>query len=326
MSLHPVPEVERSFHVTRTEALRPADPPLGVEVAADNNVMKVTPDCLFMRTAEGTIYGGRRSMSWWAVIVTVFVWGGFLAFQPFDYRADMAAGKFDGSFLQYFFAYWYIPSGIASGLLLMCFWMFIPWRRQLPIIFNRATRKVTCEIDKRIISWDWDLLEAYIKDVTTVAVGGAPMNEGVLTLAFNVCNPDKGNRMERLHIGIKGTEDAIAALPHRGIYGAAMVWEYIRLYMREGADALPPICPLAKYRLDHVSESFKQFNPLSALKVKVYWLPLAIPFFIFVALPFSVLLVLGDLLYMALDRVLPRRKWPREMLEACGGVWDGREG
>ena len=326
MSLHPVPEVERSFHVTRTEALRPADPPLGVEVAADNNVMKVTPDCLFMRTAEGTIYGGRRSMSWWAVIVTVFVWGGFLAFQPFDYRADMAAGKFDGSFLQYFFAYWYIPSGIASGLLLMCFWMFIPWRRQLPIIFNRATRKVTCEIDKRIISWDWDLLEAYIKDVTTVAVGGAPMNEGVLTLAFNVCNSDKGDRMERLHIGIKGTEDAIAALPHRGIYGAAMVWEYIRLYMREGADALPPICPLAKYRLDHVRESFKQFNPLSALKVKVYWLPLAIPFFIFVALPFSVLLVLGDLLYMALDRVLPRRKWPREMLEACGGVWDGREG
>ena len=75
-----------------------------------------------------------------------------------------------------------------------------------------------------------------------------------------------------------------------------------------------------------IRESFKQFNPLSALKVKVYWLPLAIPFFIFVALPFSVLLVLGDLLYMALDRVLPRRKWPREMLEACGGVWDGREG
>ncbi len=288
--------------------------------------MKVTPDCLFMRTAEGTIYGGRRSMSWWLVIGVVFTWALFLFFQVLGYKTDLKVGKFSGTLLDYLISYWYVPLGMSSAVFLLSAWLFFPWRRQLPIIFNRATRKVTCEIDKRIISWDWDLLEAYIKDVTTVAVGGAPMNEGVLTLAFNVCNPDKGDRMERLHIGIKGTEDAIAALPHRGIYGAAMVWEYIRLYMREGADALPPICPLAKYRLDHVRESFKQFNPLSALKVKVYWLPLAIPFFIFVALPFSVLLVLGDLLYMALDRVLPRRKWPREMLEACGGVWDGREG
>src|SRR5690606_10660697 len=115
-------------------------------------------------------------------------------------------------------------------------WILIPWRTQIPVIFNRSTRKVTCEIKKRIITWDWDDLEAYIKDVTTFAVGGAPLNEGVLTLAFDVPNPDKGDRMERLRIGIKGTEDAIPAMLNRGIYGAAMVWEYIRLFMREGAE------------------------------------------------------------------------------------------
>lgn len=278
-----------------------------------------------MRTSDGSAYGGRRSMSWWASVCTFLFFFMFLAFEVGNAIHTIGTGKYEGSFVAYFLSNWFYPPGVALVFFLGCSWIFIPWRQQVPIIFNRKTRKVTCEINKRIITCDWDNLEAYIKDVTTFAVGGAPLNTGVLSLSFNVRNPDKGDRMERLRIGIMGTEDATPALLNRGIYGAAMIWEYIRLYMREGADAVPPICPIAKYRIDHISEPFKQFNPLKVLKVKPWWLPVAIPFFIFVALPLAPVAILGDLLYMALDRILPRRKWPQEMLDACDHVWDGQD-
>src|SRR5690606_6104626 len=232
------------------------------------------------------------SMSWWASVMTIFTWAGCLTHQVFSYMHEQQAGQFSGSFLEYVIFSWYLQPGIALALFLMSAWVFFPWRQQVPIIFNRKTRTVTCEINKRIITWDWDDLEAYIKDVTTFAVGGAPLNEGVLTLAFNVPNPDKGGRMERLRIGIKGTSDATAAHLNRGIYGAAMVWEYIRLFMREGADALPPPCPTYKYRIERISEPFREFNPLKVLRVKVWWLPVAIPFFIFVALPLAPVAIL----------------------------------
>ena len=35
------------------------------------------------------------------------------------------------------------------------------------------------------------------------------------------------------------------------------------------------------------------------------------------------LAILGDLQYFALDRMLPKRKWPQALLDACDGVWDG---
>lgn len=264
-------------------------------------------------------------MSWWAAVTTIFTWELFLAHQLLSYKQASGAERFHGDLLDYMALYWHFPPGIALAIFLMSAWVFLPWRTQTPIIFNRKTRKVTCEIKKRIITWDWDDLEAYIKDVTTFAVGGAPLNEGVLTLAFNVPNPDKGGRMERLRIGIKGTSDATAAHLNRGIYGAAMVWEYIRLFMREGAEALPPPCPTYKYRIERISEPFREFNPLKVLRVKVWWLPVAVPFFIFVALPLAPVAILGDLLYMALDRILPRRQWPPELLEACDHVWDGSD-
>ena len=97
--------------------------------------------------------------------------------------------------------------------------------------------------------------------------------------------------------------------------------------MREGASALPPTCALAPYRISHARDAVRQFNPLKILKVQhPAWLLFAVPFFLFVALPVAPLLMLGDILYMWLDRILPRRKWPKELVEACDGVWDGREG
>ncbi|MBH1656653.1 hypothetical protein I5U64_08955 [Stenotrophomonas maltophilia] len=322
MERRPVPKQEHSIFYGRVDALQPNDPPLGVEPAADNNVMKITADCLFMRTASGSLYGGRRSMSWWAAVASVFVGGAFFALEYLNYKSAVEKTGFNGDFLEFYSRYWYFSCGVALFVFVGCSWFFIPWRRQLPIIFNRKTNKITCFVDNQVVSEEWSSLEAYIKDVTTVAAGGAPINEGILTLTFHRW----GLNGKQLRAVIMGTQDVPAAMTHRGIYGAAMVWEYIRLYMREGATAVPPIAPIAEYRLKHLSDPFRQFNPLKALGVKIWWYPIAVPFFLFVALPLAPVAIAGDLLYYVLDRILPRRKWPQELIDACDGVWDGREG
>jgi len=295
-----------------------------IEPAADNNVAKVTANCLFMRTASGSMYGGRRSMSWWSCVGTVLTWVFFTSIQIQEYFHEITAGNFAGSLFEYVNYGWSHPLLISAGFLVCCFWMFIPWRRQLPIIFNRRTNKVTCFIDGHVISEDWSNLEAYIKDVTTFTAGGVPVNEGILTFTFKL-RGDNAREFQQFRAVIMGTQDVPAAMINRGIYGAAMIWEYIRLYMREGAAAVPPIAPIAEYRLKRISDPFRHFNPLKVLSVKFWWYPIAIPFFIFIALPLAPVVIIGDLLYYGLDHILPRRKWPRELIDACEGIWDGSE-
>ncbi|PJI54607.1 hypothetical protein CTI14_13410, partial [Methylobacterium radiotolerans] len=125
---------------------------------------------------------------------------------------------------------------------------------------------------------------------------------------------------KQLRTVIMGTQDAPAAMSKRGIYGAAMIWEYIRLFMREGAAAVPAAAPHLEYRLQRPLDAFRHFNPLKILRVKIWWYPVAVPFFLFVALPLAPVAIIGDLLYYALDRVLPRRKWPQGLIEACDSV------
>ncbi|WP_164462926.1 hypothetical protein [Burkholderia lata] len=289
-------------------------------------MMRVTEDCLFMRTATGSLYGGRYSMSWWATITSPFVFVFLFACEYINYRYFFLRAGYDGVFLSYFFENWKFSVGISIASVLTCFWMFIPWRTQLPIIFNRRTLRVTCIAQGKWISQPWNYVEAYIKDVTTVAVGGASANEGLLTIAFPYAGPDCPHADGRLRIGIYATQDHRQALINRGIYGAAQAWEYIRLYMREGATALPLSSARVPYRLSCIGDAISQFNPLQVLKVRSpAWLLFAVPFFLFVALPVAPLLMLGDILYMWLDRILPRRKWPQELIDACDGVWNGKD-
>ncbi|WP_314598979.1 hypothetical protein, partial [Burkholderia aenigmatica] len=49
------------------------------------------------------------------------------------------------------------------------------------------------------------------------------------------------------------------------------------------------------------------------------------PFLFPIVAPILWIITLGDLIYMGLDRILPRRKWPQELIDACDGVWDGRD-
>lgn len=266
-------------------------------------------------------------MSWWAVITAPFILLLFSVLEYINFRYHVTHDGYTAGFPNYYVNNLNFPAGIAALDILLCFWMFIPWRTQLPIIFNRKTRKVTSIIQGKWVSQQWDYLESYIKDITTFAAGGAPANEGVLTLAFPYTEFNSHRADGVLHIGITATTDHRLAVVNRGIYGAAQIWEFIRLYMREGASALPPSSSLAPYSISRASESVRLFNPLKVLKVQhPAWLLFAIPFFLFIALPVAPLLMLGDISYMWLDRILPRRKWPQKLIDACDGVWDGREG
>ncbi|NBA98347.1 hypothetical protein [Pseudomonas sp. R5(2019)] len=321
-----VPKSERSIFYTRVDALRVDDPPLGVEPAADNNIMKITEDCLFMRTAMSSMYGGRNSMSWWAAVATPFIFLFFCGIEYWGFLHDRDQNGYSAGALSHYLENWYYPAGITAAFFLGCFWMFIPWRTQLPIIFNRKTRRITCMIQGKCLSERWDHLDAYIKDVTSFAAGSGTINEGVLTLAFPYVKPDSRNGDWHLRIGIYATSDHPQAVINRGIYGAAQVWEYIRLYMRDGAGALPPSCALAPYTISSAREAVQQFNPLKVLRVQhPAWLIVAVPIFLFIALPGAPLVMLGDIFYMWLNRILPRRKWPQALIDACDGVWDGKD-
>lgn len=314
-----VPHSERSLVFSRVDALRVDAPPLGVAPAADNNVMKVTPDCLFMRTARGNIYGGRGGGSWWVTVLSVFAWTFFSVMEYFYYLNQVGDGSFHGQFLEHYVHSWPLTLLSPTAALLFSFWVFIPWRRQLPIIFNRKTGTVTCAIGNEIVRCRWHDTEAYIKDVSSFSANAEPINEGVLNLIFvNV----EGTR---LRTSIAATKDDDTAYMSRGIYGAAMVWEYIRLYMKNGAKALPPNCAISKYRFDYLSECFTTINPFKVFKVKkrrnLIWSVLFFP----IVLPLGIVGMLGDLLYFAFDRILPRRKWPQALIDACNGVWDGKE-
>jgi hypothetical protein len=301
---------------------------LGVTPAADVNIMKITENCLFVRSSAGRLWGGRFSISWWAVASSIFCSFLFLGTMYLAYLDSLKYKKFAGNLFEYAFTNG-VGFLVVTFILPVCFsWMFVLWRRhELPIIFNRKTGKVTCLIQKWIAVQDWANLKAYVKDLTSVQGGGAPANEGILTLEFPWLDQD-GKNIGTLSIPVYGTVDAPEAVAQRAIYGAAMIWEYIRLYMREGKDALPPVSHMAaQYRISNIRESYKEFNItqgfIEIFKRKFYWWPLSITSYFLFVLPFCLIGIPADMIYLWLDKTLPRRKWPKELLEACDHTWDG---
>ncbi|WP_236186212.1 hypothetical protein [Pseudomonas protegens] len=278
-----------------------------------------------MRTAVGSMFGGRRSMSWWATIIIVFLFFFFSATECFSYIHEKNYNNYIGTLWGYYFENLEGSVGITALFAAGFSWIFIPWRMQLPVIFNRRTQTVTCFINGHLATSSWEGLEAYIKDVTTFAAGGVPANDGVLTLVLHSGAPEGLRRSTPLRVGITATKDADEAFFNRGIYGAAMLWEYIRLYMRVGADALPPSSAISSYRAASIRECVSFWNPFRLFRSRSWWKRLLAPFLFPVAAPVLWLITVGDLIYMGLDRILPRRKWPQELIDACDGEWDGRE-
>lgn len=157
-----------------------------------------------------------------------------------------------------------------------------------------------------------------IQEVVSPIYGGGLAREGMLYLKFPYRETDK------TEIAIYGTADSDAARAKPQFFGAAMIWAYITLYMEKGKAALPPFAPeVPKHGFRSLGELFKAFNPIPNIPKWSIWLPISLPFFLFLELPGTPLVILSDLIYMGLDRLLPRRKWPQELLEACDHVWDG---
>lgn len=316
-----VPRSERSIFSSRVEALGADSTALPVEPAADTNVMKVTDTILFLRPAYASLYGGRRSMSWWATILLyiMLVFFAVFSYPGFSYAKNTG---FLGNYLDFWLENVDGLVGIPAFIFICCFWMFIPWRRQLPIILNRRMQKVACTIEGKLVTCEWKLIDAYIKDVSTIAVGGAPINEGVLTLVFPG-HGGKGNSRPRAVI--KATEDAPAAIINGGFYGAGMIWEYIRIYMQEGADAVPSPAPEARYIGKNIINCINYMNPWMPFTYRVWWQLLIALILSPIFVPFLSCVLAGHITYMLFDRILPRRKWPQELIDACDGIWDGRE-
>jgi hypothetical protein len=295
-----------------------------VPPGADNNVMKITENCLFIRTAYAQIMGGRYSTSWWMMIGGVFI-GAFSHWLGYEIYGDqIESGKFQGSFLEFYFSTeGNISFLVPLGFFLIGLCLSIPWRTQLPIIFNRKTQRVTTYIKGLIFSVSWENMKATVGTATSAVYGGVPVREGILRLYFPY---QKGKRKKRNYeiIGVYSTTETETARRNVPMYGAGQIWAYICVFMNEGAAALPPFEEgVNKYRLDHISESFKFFNPMKMFPKDKLLYPITLPFFIFFIVPCSILIIIGDLLYMALDRILPKRKWSQELLDACDNVWDG---
>ncbi|MDR2625104.1 MAG: hypothetical protein LBC37_02090, partial [Zoogloeaceae bacterium] len=116
-SVQTIPEEQYNVLVTDVNALRPHDPPLGVPAEANTNIMRITEDYLFVRMASGSLYGGRVSMSWWAVFFTVMI------------LLISSWALLEGQFREFLLFNLFWPAATS--------WIFVGWRRQLPIIFNR---------------------------------------------------------------------------------------------------------------------------------------------------------------------------------------------
>jgi hypothetical protein len=309
----------RRLYIAQADALRPDDPPLG-HPEADNNVMKITDDCLFMRSATGSIHGGFGSMSWAATGVSLAIGIGVFYLMYHLCGKEIAANRYTGTVLNCF-----LREGVGNAYfwaLFMVFpvifsWTFLAWRRQLPIIFNRKTQQVTCYYRGRAYVQDWDTLKAYIRYSQT------KFREGILDVTFTT-----GETCVRQPI--YGTSTTELGARSGGLDRALMIWEYIRLFMREGKEALPPIAyqqepfmPLSGYCCKNLREALEKHLPENPLRIKPWWWPLLILRFLFLSLPILALTLPTDLAYLCLDRILPRRKWPQELLEACNYVWDG---
>jgi hypothetical protein len=216
--------------------------------------------------------------------------------------------------------YWKMNFGISGFMFLACLQFIIRGRFPLPVVFNRRTGKVSFVLWRKTFSADWKHVEGYAKDLTIVSTSGGMANEGTLKLVF----PDADGKS----VTIYGTSDPMAAaVAKRQIYGAIMVWEFIRRYMKDGeGDLMQYVKPSEKYRFKHIGECFSENGIVDFKKKAVWWTWIFAMPFIPIILAFDFIMFWTDLGYFIIDHILPRRKWPKELIEACDGVWDGKGG
>lgn len=150
------------------------------------------------------------------------------------------------------------------------------------------------------------------------------MREGVISILFDTKTWDDKDTL--VNVNIYATEHHVDVYRFGPGYGGLMVWEAIRHYMNCDEQAIASSGRLSDaYRFGKWSDPFVVFNPFRVFWTETRWLRLFAPLGFLLALPVCAVIIPGELLYMWLGRVLPRRKWPQEMIDACGGIWDGSD-
>lgn len=302
MTMKPNPNAptEKSFVFSKVAQVFPTIPS-AYKPRADSNIKKIADSTLYVRTMSGNEYNGRGRGAWLLILMTVIVsylylYGAYLAHTNSDFTETAAD----------VFVYAVVTIGV---FLLISSWIFYYWRTELPICFNRQTRLVSIWFKNQLVQTNWDEIEAHVKVLSAVSASGTPYREAILyynayvkEIPYSIPIPASFN------------------WDKHEIEGAYMIWEYIRVFMEEGKDKLPPLDPpRVKHELSSWKQAFSEFNPFPIIKPSsdtLGWKLFNIvifPFefaFMFIAIP-------ADLIYMGLDKILPRKKIPKSLRTAC---------
>lgn len=116
-----------------------------------------------------------------------------------------------------------VPCNLFFGISLYV-WPVRVWRHQLPLRFNRKTRKVYLHFRGKTYIEDWDTIRAYLTVQSGLTGVGAPIRDQQVNIEF-----DQGTDRP-LTIFLMGTHRWNVQLDRQ----ADAFWEYIRRYMEEG--------------------------------------------------------------------------------------------
>ncbi|MBT0964246.1 DUF6708 domain-containing protein [Denitromonas iodatirespirans] len=267
--------------------------PLDIEPAAESNVDAVGECCLDVNGKNSYIAKARGGGAWWMIWMAIAFGGSGI---PFGIYIDR---PLDG--LLYFI---FIGGFFFLSLYV---WPVRVWRHQLPLRFNRKTRKVYLHFRGKTYITNWDTIRAYLTVQSGLTGVGAPIRDQQINIEF-----DQGTD-KPLTVFLMGTDRYDVPFDRK----ADAFWEYIRRYMEEGPQAVPAP-DLDIWHPAEKGELLKLHWPFPILRSKneLFW-----PFDIAVFFPIRVVWFLisypTEVLYYHLAKRIKVDPFPPEMDEPC---------
>ena len=260
------------------------------------NFSGITENTLKLREYKGQYGGGRLGGAWWSIWILIM---SSIIMLGSDVLALITGEPITGD--------WFLGVIAMLAAVLAFSPFFILWRREVPVCFNRKTRKVSFWIKGQLAQVDWDEIEAYTKLSRSAAAGsGALVKEQLI--AFNIFITPVSVAH---NVTIPGTDYWDKDDP---VMGAKGLWEYIYLFMEKGIEGVPE--PKNTTRICSLKESMIDTNPYPIKDVHIIGIiinTILLPF----TVPFAIINVITDMVYCVLDIILPRRKPPKPLREAC---------
>lgn len=267
--------------------------------AADHTVEAVGPCCLDVNVRWAYLAKGRLGLVWWCILclyaIPVFAAAVYLLSlwtgdEGFEYSSIKEAGLGAlGAAV--------VTDGIfAIGLI----YLIHVWRTHLPVRFNRKTREVSVHRRGKTYTCDWDDIKAILWQIRV-----RTWVDPVIMIYFR-----RRNDLPLKVILMSNPDDVYSPT------SAGPLWEYIRFFMEEGPEKLPPAIPAVEpYQSLH---AIREAHDPMAVRAKQWWLwPLEIAF----VTPFRVLLWIvkkpTEITYYHLSRRIKMKPFPPEMVAAC---------